>query len=238
MEADVRLGGSRTFTLQGAIMIYGDRSYYFATRHSIAKDRDGSPYLLPGQCLTHSFLRKLARGLGKNVAPEYLPKRVLARTPDVVVWWTPAARRAMFFAAGEEGTIDLNGHVYPHPALVFKVSAGQLFVRALSRNRRPKPDTRLRTAPYWNTACTGEVCPGTMRVPETGNLNLLSEWEEAYFRSEFTHPSGLVRLTKHPGGFAELWKELRDGECSFPTSLLVDAHQTLAQFIDPESDGR
>jgi PRTRC genetic system protein E len=44
----------------------------------------------------------------------------------------------------------LDGGSYPHPALVFKVTRRELFVRALARDERPTGETPLKTAPYWN----------------------------------------------------------------------------------------
>jgi PRTRC genetic system protein B len=106
----------------------------------------------------------------------------------------------------------------------------ELFVRALSENRRPNSDTRLKNAPYWNTDAQGRVCLGSMRVPDEVTASSLRGWEEAYFASEFTHPSGAVRLTTHPGGFVGFWSSLR-GRRRFPTRLLVDSRQVLSEFI-------
>jgi len=84
----------------------------------------------------------------------------------------------------------------------------ELFVRALAGNCRPNSNTRLMTAPYWNTDGQGRVCLGSMRVPDEVSASSLRGWEDAYFASEFTHPSGAVRLTTHPGGFVGLWSSL------------------------------
>ena len=107
----------------------------------------------------------------------------------------------MFFGDGDPKTRHLNGKSYPHPALVFMIRGRELFIRALRENRRPKSDTRLMNAPYWNTDSRGQVCLGSMRVPDENSAGSLPSWENAYFASEFTHPSGAIRLTSHPGGF-------------------------------------
>src|ERR1035437_5119398 len=44
----------------------------------------------------------------------------------------------------------LSGKVFPQPPLVFKVCGSELSVRALTENRRPRPETTLMVAPYWN----------------------------------------------------------------------------------------
>jgi hypothetical protein len=69
-----------------------------------------------------------------------------------------------------------------------------------------------------------------MRVPEEVSANSLAGWEGAYFASEFTHPSGAVRLTTHPSGFAGLWSSLA-GRKRFPAGFLADSKQTLRDFL-------
>ena len=180
---------------------------------------EGAPYLGAGQSVTTGFLERLARGLGASLAPEVLPANILSRTPELIVWWSPEKHRLMFFGDGNKDTTELNGRMYPHPALVFMVNGRELFVRALGENRRPTADTRLKNAPYWNTDAHGRVCLGSMRVPEEVSACSLSAWEDAYFASEFTHPSGAVHLTTHPGGFLGLWSKF--GRAKPPVSSQV-----------------
>jgi hypothetical protein len=71
-----------------------------------------------------------------------------------------------------------------------------------------------------------------MRVPEEVSAQSIAGWEAAFFASEFTHPSGAVRLTKHPGGFVGLWSGLAGSKGAFPSEFLTDAKQTLRQFIE------
>ncbi len=233
MEAHVRIGGNRRFKLKHAVLIYTDTSTAFASLHDVRVNSEGAPYLGPGRSVTTAFLRRLAQGLGAAVRPEVLSECVLARTPDLIVWWSRAQCRLMFFGGQEEKAQALNGHVYPHPPLVFKVRGRELFVRALAEDTRPKAETQLKSAPYWNTDSEGLVCAGTMKVPIDVTVESISAWENAYFESEFTHPAGAVRLTKHSGGFLGLWKSLRDKDCAFPTKLLTDAKETLREFIEP-----
>ena len=53
-----------------------------------------------------------------------------------------------------------------------------------------------------------------------------------FFRSEFTHPNGAVRLTSHPQGFVGLWKSLKNSERAFPVRFLTEADETLLQFVE------
>jgi PRTRC genetic system protein B len=233
MQAYVQIGASREVTLQRAILIYGNGRSVFATLHEVRCSGE-APYLAPGEALTTAFLRSLAEGLGSRVRLEILPENVLARTPETIVWWSRARHRLMFFGGSEATAQELNGRMYPHPALVFRVTGAELFVRALGSNTRPTADTRLKTAPYYNTDSHGRVCLGSMRVPEDTSVEAISEWESSYFSSAFTHPSGAVRLTSHPGGFVRLWRELAASRGRFPVRFLTDARQTLRQFVEGE----
>lgn len=106
----------------------------------------------------------MTRQLGKSCTAEFLPDCALARTPELIAWWTAAAIRPMFFRDGSE-LAGVSGKLFPHPALLFVVRNGVLFARALSNDRRPDQDTKLAAAPYWNIDSNGAVCAGTMRAP-------------------------------------------------------------------------
>ena len=134
----------------------------------------------------------------------------------------------MFFGGVNEQARKLNGLVFPHPALIFKVADRDLFVRAVATNARPVPETPLKTAPYWNTDC--RVCPGSMRVPDNVDVASIPQWEDASFHSDFTHAAGALRLTNHPDGFIGLWLTLA-GRKRFPVRYLIDAGETLQQFV-------
>lgn len=231
MEAHVQIGESCNLQLRHAMLIYEDQSRTFATLHDVLPQAEGVPVLAPAQPLSLAFLRRLSQGLGATVAPEVLPANVLARTPEMLVWWLPASCRIMFFGEADQRARKLNGSVFPQPPLVFKACRGGLFVRALETNRRPEAGTRLQTAPYWNVAGdSGRVCLGTTRVPDDLSVGSMAAYETAFFHSEHTHPLGAARLTSHRGGFVDLWDELR-GKKKFPARYLVDARQALQDFI-------
>ena len=237
MDAHVRIGDNRVFGLKQAVLLYQEGSRAFATLHEVKSRSDEAPYLCAGQSVTTGFLQTLAKGLGASTAAEVLPERVLARTPELIVWWSRAQPRLMFFGAGNAEATKLNGKMYPHPALIFMIHGRELFVRALAEDCRPTADTRLKNAPYWNTDAHGRVCLGSMRVPEEVSVGSLSGWESAYFASEFTHPSGAVRLTTHPGGFLGLWSSLAGRKQNFPVKFLADGKQTLQEFVERRGEG-
>lgn len=237
MDVHVRIGDNRIFSLKQAVLLYQEGSRAFATLHEVKCRPNEAPYLCAGQSVTIGFLETLAKGLGASMAAEVLPEFVLARTPELIAWWSRAQPRLMFFGDGNVEAKKLNGKMYPHPPLVFMVHGRELFVRALAENCRPTRETRLKIAPYWNTDAEGRVCLGSMRVPEETGVASLSGWEKAYFASEFTHPSGAFRLTTHPGGFVGLWSSLAGCKRSFPVKLLVESKQTLQEFIGRKSEG-
>ena len=236
MDVHVRIGDNRIFTLKQAVLLYQEGSRAFATLHEVKHNPGQAAYLCAGQSVTTCFLETLSKSLGANIAAEVLPEYVLARTPELIAWWTPAQARLIFFGAGNAETKKLNGKMYPHPALVFLIHDRELFVRALAEDCRPKADTPLKNAPYWNTDSVGRVCLGSMRVPEEVSVGSLSGWENAYFASEFTHPSGALRLTTHPGGFLGLWSRLA-GRKQFPAKFLADSKQTLQEFVARRGEG-
>lgn len=237
MNVHLRMGDNRTFSLKQAVLLYQEGSRAFATLHEVKCRPDEAPYLCAGQSVTACFLETLAAGLGASMAAEVLPEHVLARTPELIAWWSRAQRRLMFFGDGSPEAKRLNGKMYPHPALVFMIRGRELFVRAVAEDCRPAAATRLKNAPYWNTDAHGRACLGSMRVPEEISVGSLSGWENAYFASEFTHPSGAVRLTTHPGGFLGLWSSLAGRRHRFPVKFLADSKQTLQEFVQKRGEG-
>jgi PRTRC genetic system protein B len=231
MGVQVRIGDNRVFTLKQAVLLYEEGRRTFATLHEVKHSPDAAPYLCAGQSVTAGFLETLAAGLGASMDAEVLPEHVLARTPELIAWWSPARQRLMFFGDGNLDTRKLNGKMYPHPALVLMIHRRELFVRALAEDCRPQANTRLKSAPYWNTDSQGRVCVGSMRVPDEVNVNSLAGWETAYFASEFTHPSGAARLTTHHKGFLGLWSSLVGKKRSFPVEFLADCKETLQEFL-------
>lgn len=128
MEAHVGIGESCKLELRHALLVYEDDRRAFATMHDVLPQEHGAPLLAPAQSLSLSFLKRLSEGLGARIAPEVLPANVLARTPEMMVWWVAASRRIMFFGEMDEKARTLNGFVFPQPPLVFRVCRGELFM--------------------------------------------------------------------------------------------------------------
>lgn len=236
MRVTTEIGNRHEFVLKRALLVYEDqlsRREQFVTVHDVIREGSAPAQsgLGPGRLLTTAFLKHLCRGLERRGQAIILPENVLACTSDLLMWWTPQRQHRMFFSDGAEDRRELNGRACPHPALVWLVRHGRLSLRALDQSIRPRPATALMIAPYWNTEPSrGDVCEGDMRRPRETAVSNMLEWEEGFFNSRFTHPSGMGKLTNHPGGFIELWTELADKQ-QFPSRYLIPAKQTLQQMV-------
>jgi len=217
--------------------VYGKSSYDgfpyrhpFVTLHEVIHEveeaRLGTGHLVTPQMLTH-----LMNALGQSTPREILPERVLVRTADTIVWWKPAGQIVMFFSdrGGDAMLKKLNGKKYPHPPLLFKVNGSSLWIRALAANRRPTRKSPLYMAPYWNCDDNGSVCTGTMKIPREKSVTAIEDWEQSFFRSEFTHAGGAGKRTTYPGGMLAMWQTLLS-KPQFPGRYLVRVKQTVGEF--------
>ena len=238
MNISVNIGSSQDFRLSRALLVYGKSSYDgypyrhpFVTLHEVVHDSDGAR-LAEGQLMTPQMLIDLMTGLGRSVPVEILPERVLVRTAEVLVWWMPSGVRTMFFSdrGGDPILKSMNGKVYPHPALVFKACGSHLWVRALIKNERPRPEIKLCMAPYWNCYDNGVCCVGSMKIPRERSVAAIELWEQSFFQSEFTHASGVRKHARFRGGFLAMWQSLI-GKEEFPGQYLVKLPQTLGEFV-------
>ena len=179
MEISVAIGGGQDMTLSGAVLVYQGGREAFAVWHPAKSGpTEGAPYLGEAEPLTLEFLRALSTGLGVYVRARS-PTRIGPRSHFRSFWYggLPAQRRILFFGEHSGAGSDLNGKQYPVPPLVFKVAGGKLSVRALDKDERPRGETKLKTAPFWNCNDEGDVCVGTMRLPESSGVEAIEGWE-------------------------------------------------------------
>jgi PRTRC genetic system protein B len=141
----------------------------------------------------------------------------------------------MFFGTTQGDMAGMKGAIFPQPALVWLAMDHSLSIRALKENRRPAADTKLCVAPYWNVYDTGSVCLGSMRAPDASTVASIPQWEQSFYESEFTH-GNVGRLTRHPGGFEGLWKELA-GKEEFSTESLIELPETVGEFLSGKRRG-
>ena len=231
MRFSIDVGSELELKLYQAVLLYrndhGNR--VMATVHGVVqKEADGTPLLGAGQLLSTAALRELTRQLGTSCPAEYLPDHVVARTPELIAWWTQPAMRPMFFREGSE-LASVSGKLFPHPALLFVVRNGALFVRALPNERRPQAGDKTVSSTLLEHRRNGAVCAGTMRTPKSLTVGSIAAWQQAFFQSEFTHPGGAGRLTRRKGGTAALWKSLA-GKKTFPRSTLIET-EPLHEYL-------
>lgn len=231
MRFGIDVGSELELKLYQAVLLYRNdhANRVMATVHGVVQtDTDGAPTLGAGQLISTAALRELTKQLSTSSQAEYLPDNVIARTSKLIAWWNPAHIRPMFFRRGSE-LANVSGKLFPHPALLFAVRNGVLFVRALPESKRPTANTTLAAAPYWNIDNNGMVCAGTMRVPKSLSVASMPTWQKAFFQSEFTHPGGAGRLITRKGGTTALWKSLV-GKKRFPPSALI-ATETVQDYL-------
>src|SRR5215472_1781581 len=130
MRFSIDVGSELELKLHQAVLLYrndhGNR--FMATVHGVVqKEPDGTSLLGSGQLLSTGTLRELTKQLGTRCPAEFLPDHVISRTPELIAWWTPATIRTMFFRDGSE-LADISGKLFPHPALLFVVCKGILYV--------------------------------------------------------------------------------------------------------------
>jgi PRTRC genetic system protein B len=233
MQVHLSIGENHRFELQEALLIYRDRQSSFITRHDVTARKDAPPTLGAAQPLTVAFIESLMRSLSGSVQAEVLPANILAKADRMIVWWTPAKLRQMFYENSEGKAAELNGRIFPQPPLVWRVSNGELNIRALTENKRPDGSTKLAVAPFWNLSDDGRVCTGTMRRPDSATVAASPAWERGFYESAFTH-ANVGRLTRHESGFDGLWSDLAGKRNRFPLETLIVLPQTLAQFVRGE----
>lgn len=229
--------GETSIMLSHALMLYSSRgaqgsvnNFMYATQHKVENfGTEAKPnfQIAAGQPVTReavvTMFEQLAKQLTLNV--DFLPENVLSISADHMVWWMPACERNVFFNNRELG--KRAGKV-PHPGLVFAVVKGSWYVFALTGTVRPKLDTPLCHAPYFNVYDDGLICAGSASRPKGIVAGAIPQWEAAFFDSEFTHINGAKKKASHPRGEYAMWKELLDGLYpKFPVEYLVPQDSTI-----------
>ena len=200
-------GSEAAFHLMSVILLYGSQQKIrLATVHAPESNPNGGPPLLgAGQPVSRQFLHQLSCNLQSELPATWLPEHVLIWSQRLVAWWEPARLRPMFFSPESDGK-TLDGKLYPHPPLLFAIRDRHLFVWALAEDTRPKPNTPLLQAPYWNTSPDGAVC----------------------------HSNLGRTLCRHREGFLGMWRDLA-GRKRFPIEYLIPKKTLRETFCQNSS---
>jgi len=236
---DIDFGTHSSYTLSRALLIYEDTSKNAApviTLHSVDCST-GTPLIGPGRTPSITALRRAMAQMSLSDANvNYLPRALIAQAPNFFVWWTPEARRKIWFSIARsngEALQALNGTEVWMPPLVFIADNAQLHVHALATNQRPEPHSPLYVAPFYNLYDTGNLCIGTAPVPKTPSLDTIADAERAFFGSFFTHSNyHACRIHDMNLDHAAFWSALATAKRPPRWSkLLTDRKKTLDEVI-------
>lgn len=245
-QVSVKAGGTRTFGLHHAILIYGDMHTInggdpseYATLHRVERHRRGGPFLAAGSPITAGGCSAFVRSLTDRASFDgWLTPAMLYTSPRVTAWWRPPGRERVWFRTtdapeGDQVKVDIGERsaITPHPGLVFALAGGQWHVYAVTGADRPQPGTRLHVAPYFNVWNDGHICEGNVQRPKRVTPETIAAFERAFFGSRFTHPN-TDKLVNFKGGAGKFWTALLDGRWKkFPEQHLVRMKRTLADQL-------
>lgn len=251
-QFELHTEGQEEMRLEAALLLYSSKRFNaatYATAHEI-HEVNGRPEIGAGVAIEKSDVLVLLQGLGESISfAGFLPVHLLYTRPGAVVWWSPPRRRHVWFkcskapaddqAAEDTGAASLASRSgdAPHPGLVFAAAGSEWFVRALAGAERPTPKTPLFIAPYFNVWDESRICTGNVTLPTRYTADVTAKYEEAFFRSKFTHPNSKL-LTTYEGGPYALWADLLDGKHpEFPADCMVPAKQTLEAWVNKITKG-
>ncbi|WP_298434863.1 PRTRC system protein B [Ottowia sp.] len=236
-EFSIHTPTENVLTLNKAVLLYhGRNSGALATVHEILTV-DGSPVIGAGRPMTAQAARQLAADLLQRVAHGgFLPETVLYVHGDLILWWVPPASRHLVFRVDADHADAFGGaergEAMPQPGLIFAASSRTWRVWAVKGSRRPTPQTPLYQAPYFNVDAAGRICQGNVPVPEGTTVEKIASWNDAFFRSYFTHPNVAGKLLRYRGGSYAFWRDMLDQRFArFPERVLVDVKTTLGRLL-------
>jgi PRTRC genetic system protein B len=235
--------GNASSELAAAILLYKNgKEINFVSVHGIEYINDdmSKPFIGAGQPASKAALSQLAQDLIPGLATKrtVFPANVLSHDFEHLAWFVPPAAKQLWFNKDELGgkvsaKVDL-------PGLVFFVGHQGWFVFAVNSKERPTADTPLYVSPFLNVWAGGKICTGNIDVPKMSSPTSYEAFEDAFFRSYFTHINihGKDQLVKYPGGPYKLWKKLIDGSIKkFPIKALVPFGKTVGEFLENFNEG-
>ena len=201
------LGEDTHLALTRALLIYENDSDVYISEHKVVKGE-----LRAGKTLSESVLTKLLAKLNPELS--YLDERTLYHSDRGTAWFEPAQERVMFFDTDDTFLNGLSGGTFPQPPLVFIAVRGGLQVHACLGADRPRPETTLAVAPYYNVS-RGSVCLGSGHLKSRDPQG----YSDAFWNTAFTHGTNSLLAQNWPGSYGELWAHARD-RGSFPLHTL------------------
>lgn len=234
-SVEIHAGREVSLELVSALLLYQSRmGEVYATVHEIQNDPNshGKKVIGPGIPASKASLASFGQAVSSATAyAGFVPERLLYTSANLLAWWTPAAIRTTWFADNDD-LIGKRSGPAAHPAMVFVATPGEWFVFALADSARPTPATKLMHSPHMNVWVGGRICTGNVALPPALGAEAIAAYEDAFFRSHFTHPND-QNAVKHPGGMRGLWKaQLDKPDTQAMAAALKPTKESLAQAIE------
>lgn len=144
------------------------------------------------------------------------------------VWYTPPQRVNLLFTEG----LTVPCGIASVPALLWKADRGSLSLFALKSKGKPKAETTLYHAPFFNVYDNGGVCMGTVETDfsEAENVEqFIQLWEQAFWNSYFSHLNGDISPVNC--NIVQLWKGLVGTDKPFPNDVLIKQSKTIKDIL-------
>ncbi|WP_242501822.1 PRTRC system protein B [Flavobacterium beibuense] len=161
----------------------------------------------------------------------FLPTGVLHIDPSgngSVLWHTKPQIQRLHFTE----SLGLESCEVNLPALVWKADRKQLQLFALVTKAKPKANTPLYHAPFFNFYSNGNVCMGNVdiRIGSAASLEeFVKAWESYFFGSYFSHHIDSHNPVK--GNLTSLYRDLMDKGHPFPADALVKTRLTVKDLL-------
>ena len=159
-----------------------------------------------------------------------LPSNVLHINPaenGTVVWFTKPHARKLYFTE----SLGMASQELPLPALVWAADKSRLSVFAMKGKSKPRLNTPLFNAPYFNLYRNGNVCMGSVDVRISSSATLedfTAAWEGYFFGSYFSHL--IDQYNPIGGNLISLYQSLA-GTGAFPVEQLVPNDKQLKHLL-------
>lgn len=236
--------GNSSSELAAAILLYKNgKDINFVSVHGIDYINNdlSKPYIGPGQPASKMALSELVHDLLPSVASRraILPENVLYHDYEHLAWYVRPSKKQLWFRNDAKFGGEVTANI-DLPGLVFYVGLNGWYVFATDTKERPNADTKLFVSPFLNVWQHGRICTGNISVPKINGPASTAAFEDAFFRSYFTHinVSEKDQLVNYPGGPYKLWKKLITGEIKkFPMKALVPYQSTVGEFLESLDKG-
>jgi PRTRC genetic system protein B len=221
-----------TFKPYIGLIVFSDqgKQQHYLQVHEITNGSWGE-----GKPFSKESLAELATSIRKEQA-ESLKLRGLL--PDSMLFYQPGlSSRFMWYLEPQQYHITFISSVgiptgnYQMPGLILAVSGKSMYIWAYKGTGKPKADTEIFHAPFYNVYESGNVCMGT--VSESRKKFFLDEeldrWQRRFFGGRFTEAHGEKDRIAAKWTFKKAYQRARK---AFPEAALKSFKQPLNHFVD------